>query len=301
MKLQSTVFALTVAGAAQAPAQAPVATDLWRVAAATLAVPEALADGPSASLWNPSSAHRPDLRRHVLGIEVVSSPPEMGVAGVVASVSRRQPGVGTVTLLYGRMGIEDLSRTETSPEALAGGIPVYSQLVSFGFATDVSPRLRAGAALRSLRARLGDRAEQRTALDAGGTLELPWRLTLAASTRFFDPAMSSGRTSASHSAALAWQPLRLRMWGAAVALSSRLGVTSGPGERARLAGAGLDASGRLLLDLAAVQETAFGRSAWRARVAVALASGPYRITMGRDSGTNGFGATYRFALAAGLQ
>ncbi|HWO89514.1 MAG TPA: hypothetical protein VNL98_10230 [Gemmatimonadales bacterium] len=293
--LGTAILALALTGR-PALSQAPLATDLWRVAAATLASPEALASGPAGSLWNPAAPAGRSSLRHQFAIETIHSPAEMGVAGVVGGLSRHQRGIGTVTLLYGRMGIEDLARTETSPEALPDGVPVYAQVTSLGYATGVSDRLTLGVAVRSLSARLASRREGRGALDFGGRLALRGGFALAAATRFLDPLFGSGRTSTSWSVALEWLTPPFELFGLPAGVNVRAGSTAGAGEQVRFLGLGLDAARLLQVDLGAANELAFGAAVWRARVAVSLVAGRYTVRFARDSGVHGFGGTYRFGL-----
>ena len=52
------------------------------------------------------------------------------------------------------------------------------------------------------------------------------------------------------------------------------------------------------LDAGAAREAVAGEPLWRSRAGAAVTAGRYRVYVGRDGGANGFGATYRFGLAA---
>lgn len=151
------VLVLAVAGIVGAPrdaaGQAAVASDLWQVAAGTLVVPAALADDGSAALWTPASAltrSGPSLR---VGIEAIHAPSEVGISGGIATLAVRLGGLGTLDAVYGRLGIDGLVRTETSPEDI-GDIPVYAEVLSLGLARAITPSLVVGAAVRSIAGQL---------------------------------------------------------------------------------------------------------------------------------------------------
>ncbi|MBI4542662.1 MAG: hypothetical protein HY705_06505, partial [Gemmatimonadetes bacterium] len=146
-----------------AAGQAAVASDLWRVAAGTLAVPAAIASDGSAALWTPAILVPPGGWLRV-GVESVHSPSEIGVNGALAAVALRAGRV-TLNAVYGRMGLDDLVRTETSPEALGGSIPVYAQVLSLGAARPFGASFTAGAAARLLSGRLATRGRAQLGID----------------------------------------------------------------------------------------------------------------------------------------
>ena len=123
-----------------AAGQAAVASDLWRVAAGTLVVPSPLADDGSAALWTPATAvpnHGPALR---VGVEAIHAPSEVGISGGIASLGIRLGGGGTLNAVYGRLGVDGLVRTETSPEGIGVDIPVYAEVVPSVYARWSCPR-----------------------------------------------------------------------------------------------------------------------------------------------------------------
>jgi hypothetical protein len=63
---------------------------------------------------------------------------------------------------------------------------------------------------------------------------------------------------------------------------------------------GLGLGGVAEVDVGAAREETAGFQVWRSRFGVSLDVGRYRVYLGRDGGVNGFGATYRFGLTAGM-
>jgi len=129
---------LLVAGGLGRPREAlgqlAIASDLWRLAAGTLVVPPALAEDGSAALWTPAVRLSPSGASLRVAIEAIHAPSEIGVNGGVASLAARAGAFGTVNVVYGRMGVDGLVRTETSPEAIGGDIAVYNEVLSVGLA-----------------------------------------------------------------------------------------------------------------------------------------------------------------------
>src|SRR5260370_26577661 len=69
------------------PAQQSAGAELWRLAAATIPVPEALAVGGAAVFWNP--AQRDDGARALLGIDAIQTPEAVGASGFLAALRVR--------------------------------------------------------------------------------------------------------------------------------------------------------------------------------------------------------------------
>ncbi len=294
-------FAGVFGGARGAVGQAAVASDLWQVAAGTLVIPSALADDGSAALWTPAVVIAAGGRQARFGIEAVHSPSDIGISGGIATLGIRLGGLGTLNAVYGRLGIDGLVRTETSPEGL-GDIPVYAEVVSLGFARVVAPGLVAGAAVRSVAGQLDVSSRTQLGLDFGARYTFATHLTLGFATRFFDPTFRQAEEAASYSLAGAYQTGPTPMWGTTVVLALRYGATWMHGEGMQhLVSGGVSLGGNAEVDVGAARETQAGVAVWRSRLGVAVGTGRYRIYLGRDGGVNGFGATYRFGLTAGMR
>jgi hypothetical protein len=283
-------------------AQAGVASDLWRLAAGTLVVPPALTDDGSAALWTPAvrlPSSGPGFR---IAIEAIHSPSEIGINGGVASILFRAGALGTVNVVYGRMGVDGLVRTETSPEAIGGDIAVYNEVLSLGLARSIVPGLVAGVAARALSGRLDIVTASQLGLDFGLRYTTPTRFSFGVSTRFFDPLLRGSEGAASYSAAASYRTAERQAWGTTVDLRFWYGAgwAHGEGMEHQLS-AGLALGGVAEVDVGAAREQTAGIQVWRSRLGVSLDVGRYRMYLGRDGGVNGFGASYRFGLVAGMR
>ena len=306
MLFRGAVLVLAAAGVLSPPrdaaAQAAIASDLWQVAAGTLVVPPPLADDGSAALWTPAVVlPRPDPPVR-LGIEAVHAPSDGGISGGIATLGIRLGGAGTLNAVYGRLGVDGLVRTETSPEGIGGDIPVFAEVMSLGFARALTPDLVAGVALRSVAGQLDTQARTQLGVDLGLRYTDPAHVTVAFATRFFDPTFRQAQQAASYSLAAAYHTLPSPMWGTSGVISLRYGGTASRGESLQhLLSAGLALGGAVDFDIGEVREATAGTEVWRNRLGLGLTVGHYRVYLGRDGGVNAFGATYRFGLTAGLQ
>jgi len=298
LRLAPLVAVLQAAVVTHGAAQAALSTDLWRVAAGTLVVPAAIATDASAALWTPAFAvpDGPGLGLR-LGVESIHAPADAGVSGAVASAAVRILGELTVNAVYGRLWLGDLVRTESSPEAI-GTIPAYAEVVSLGVARRSPGRpLTVGAALRVLTGRLDYESATRLAGDVGIEYAGP-HLRLGAATHFLDPAAAREQGTACAGAA-EYRTSRVLLWGSPAFLSVRYGLTWSRGDgAAHLVSAGLALGEAFELDAGAANERAAAEALWRSRVGAAILVGAYRVYLARDGGVNGFGATYRFGMAA---
>ena len=297
---------LTVALAALAtpPAasgQAAVASDLWRVAEGTLVVPAALADDGSAALWTPATALGEGETPLRVGVEAIHAPADVGLSGGIATLAVRLGFLGTLNAVYGRMGVDGLVRTETSPESI-GDIPVYAEVISLGVAKRVTPGFVAGVAIRSMNGQLDVESRSQVGVDMGLRYTSQTHFAIAFATRFFDPTLRQAEAAASFNLAAAYQSASLPMWGTSGVVAVRYGATLTQGEGVQhLFSAGLALGGVMETDVGTSREVTAGVAVWRSRFGLSLRAGRYRVYLGRDGGVNGFGATYRFGLAAGLK
>ena len=202
-----------LSAAREARGQAAIASDLWRVAAGTLVVPSPLADDGSAALWTPATALPREGAAVRVGVEAIHAPSEVGVSGGIATLGIRLGGLGTLNAVYGRLGIDGLVRTETSPEGLGGDIPVFAEVVSVGFARQINPGVVAGLAVRSVSGRLDVSERSQAGLDIGIRYADPSRVTIAFATRFLDPTFRQSEQAASYSVAASYQTTSSPMWG----------------------------------------------------------------------------------------
>jgi hypothetical protein len=296
----SFLLAVATAGiAVPAVAQPAIASDLWRVASATLVVPAPLAVDGSAALWTPATVVPPSGPSTRVGVEAIHSPADIGINGGVATVDIRAGSLATFNLVYGRLGIDGLVRTETSPEAIGGDIAAYAEVLSFGVARAFGRGLVLGVAARALSGRLDVASRSQWSADVGVRYTDATGLTVGFATRFFDPTLRQAEMASSYSGAVSYRTPESPMWGTRGALVFNYGVTLAHGEGAEhLLSAGLTLGGSVQLDAGAEHEAVAGTAVWRSRLGIGLGVGRYRVYLGRDGGVNGFGATYRFGLAA---
>jgi hypothetical protein len=295
---------LAVLGVLAAPrpaaGQAAIASDLWRVAEGTLVVPAPLDEGGSAALWTPAVALPAAGPRVVVGVEAVHAPADVGMNGGIATLAIRLDHLGSLNLVYGRLGVDGLVRTETSPEGI-GDIPVYAEVLSLGYARAVTPSLVAGVALRSLSGQLDAASRGQAAVDVGLRYARPVGLSLGVATRFFDPTLRQAAEAATYSVAAQYRTRPSALWGTTGALLFRYGATLMHGEGVQhLFSAGLALGGVVETDFGAARESAAGSASWRSKFGLSIAAGHYRLYLARDGGINAFGATYRFGLTAGM-
>src|SRR2546426_4058409 len=100
-------FAASGAAAGQ---QAPAGSTLWRVAATTLPIPTALATGAAAAFWNPAQVPDSAPARLQLAFEAIQTPSAVDATGMIATVRASAGRFGQVGLLYGRVGLSDLTQ-----------------------------------------------------------------------------------------------------------------------------------------------------------------------------------------------
>lgn len=293
------VAGLLCGGPPALAAQHAVTSDLWRVAAATLAVPAPLAGGATALLWTPVVALEPGEARVRFGVTSIHAPEEVGANGGVVSASARVRRA-TVSLAWGRIAIDGITRTETSPEGVDGTVPVQAQVVAVGVARPVTSWLVAGASVRVSSGQLGDVTRAQGGLDAGVVATPLPRVRFGAATRAFDPALD-GADAASYDLGVEYRSPPFASGGMVGEARLRYGATLQRGERVtHLITAGIGLGSGLAVDVGAARESVARDVAWRSRIGLSVGARHYRVEFGRDGGINGFGATYAIGLSAGI-
>src|SRR5881394_3887051 len=166
-------------------AQQAAGTTLWRVAATTLAVPPALATGPAATFWNPAQTE--DSSRAQIGIEAIQTPAAIGASGMLGAVRvpLRSLGGGYIGLVYGRVGLSDLTRTTDSPDPDGSSVPFYTFALGATWARTISAT-SVGATLAFHETRLDASRADHWTIDVGASRNiLGDRFRVAAATHFF--------------------------------------------------------------------------------------------------------------------
>lgn len=280
------------------PGQAAAGSELWRLAAATVPLPAALASGAAASFWNPAQALG---GRGQIGLDLIQTPAAVGATGLIGAIRLPLARVGTVGFVYARMGLGELVRTTDSPDPDGATIPFYTQSAgaawsrAFGTAS-------LGAALTYHDTRFDGTRNDRWSLDLGVTQSLlANRLRIAAGTRGLrrlgnDPAQDVN-------VGLEFRAWRGTLWGTtAGALLARYGLAFGhPGGTDHQLGAGLEVGTSLSFDALIAREASYGNAAWRSAAGVRVAVGRYRLSFARDGGVSDLGSTFRVGLEARLK
>ena len=288
------VFLATTAFSGLAPvqAQAPASVDLWRVTGTTLTLPPPLATGATAIFWNPAARNAHSLA----GLEVVQTSDILGLSGLLLGAIRQFGSRFGGGLILGRMKVRDLVRTTTSPNSVAGDIPVHDQLLGVRAAYRAD-RFSVGTLLRIHDSRFDVVSEGGVTLDLGFTLQPVDGLRVAGATHFLPVDLSSQPTT-DYYLAVEYEPLSHEAQsGLRTRLLARYGLAHhAQGSTDHMASAGLRVNEQFGLDLALTREAARGHVAWRPAVSLSLQVGRYTITAARGSGVNEVGGTFRVGL-----
>jgi hypothetical protein len=280
------------------PGQAAAGSELWRLAAATVPLPAALASGAAASFWNPAQGMS---GRGQIGLDLIQTPAAVGATGLIGAIRLPFAHVGTVGFVYARMGLGDLVRTTDSPDPDGTTIPFYTQSASATWARALGTT-SLGAALTYHDTRFDGTRIDRWTLDLGVTESLLGnRLRVAAGTRGMrrlgnDPAQDVN-------VGFEFRAWRGTLWGTtAGALVARYGIAFGhPGGTDHQLGAGLEVGTSLSFDAILAREASYGNAAWRSAAGVRIAVGRYRMSFARDGGVSDLGSTFRVGLEARLK
>lgn len=292
---------------AVAASQEPAGAALWRVAAATLPIPQALATGGTGGFWNP--AQRVDSVRTLVGLEVIQTSPVVGASGFLAGGWTRVRSLGRLGLVLGRMELGDLVRTSLSPDPDLGTIPYYSQFVGATWSATpggTTGRTTVGATFALHDTRLDLARSQRWTLDIGAARSVSAALGVAAATHFFS-SLRTGDPAQDVYGGIECRLWRGRVWRASTAaVRARYGVTVAHGfDTDHQFGAGVSLGGGggevFGADLLLVREGSYSRAGWRPTAGVRVAIGQYRVSFARDAGVNDIGAAYRVGLEARLR
>jgi len=283
----------------QGAAQQAAGTALWRIAATTIPVPPALALGPAAVFWNPAQSE--DSARTQAAIEAIQTPAAIGASGMLAAVRVATRSLGYIGIVYGRVGLSDLSRTIDSPDPVGSVVPVYTFALGATWSRVVG-NTSVGATLAFHETRLDAARADRWTIDVGASRNIAsGRLRVAAATHFFSS------LSASNPAQDVYAGIEARLWqgplweGAdRVVLRGRYGLAFGHGFAAdHQLGVGAELARTVALDVAVVREGSYGgEEGWRAVAGVRVTIGKYRITLARDAGVNEVGSAYRVGVDA---
>jgi hypothetical protein len=277
-------------------AQEATGTTLWRVAAATVPTPAALAVGPIAALWNP--AQRTDSGRVILALDVIQTPPTVDASGVITTVRVPAKHIGELGLIYGRVGLSDISQTMDSPDPTGVVVPVYTFALGgtwsrrFG-STDL------GATLAFHQTRLDTQRSERMTFDIGATHTFSDVLRIAAATHFFSSLSVDDPSQDLYGGieARVWQG---KLSGERAVLRGRYGIAFAHGFQAdHQLGIGAELAKTFTFDFLVAHEGSYGaESGWRPVAGARITIGKYNLTLARDGGVNDVGAAYRVGIDA---
>jgi hypothetical protein len=292
-RITAALVALGV-GVGHGAAGAQEATGLWRVAATTLPIPPALALGSAAAFWNPAQIE--DSARAQVAIEGVGTPAAVGASGILAVLRVRAGALGYVGLVYGRVGLTDLTRTGDSPDPV-GSVPVYTSAMGVTWSRAVG-RTALGATLRYHVTRLDAAQWTRATFDVGASREVLPGLRLAAATHFLG-SLATDNAAQDVYAGIECRLWRGPLWGDDAVVRGRYGLAFARGFAAdHQAGLGFELGAVVSVDAGLVREGGYADGGWRPAAGLRVAIGKYRVTMARDAGVNDVGSAYRVGVEA---
>lgn len=291
--MQSLAIALLVMLApATALAQEAAGTQLWRLAAATIPLPPALATGGAAGFWNPAQPES----FSVVALELIQTPATVGASGFVSAVRLRVGHAGRVGLSYARMSLGDLVRTTLSPDPDGARVQYFTHTGRAQWARRFG-HTTLGAAVAFHDTRLDDRDHQRWTFDVGVRHALGDRLEIAAATHSFSHFGSNAAQDIYGAVQLLlW---RGELWSGSgrAMVFARYGVVVGNGfGMDQHIGTGLDVGGTFVADVLVVREGGYGIPSWRPVAGVQVKIGHYRVLFAGDAGPRDVGAAYRVGL-----
>jgi hypothetical protein len=293
------VVGLLTLGAARAAGQQATGTTLWRVAATTLATPPALALGPAAAIWNPAQTE--DSARLLLAVEAIQTPAAVDATGLITTVRFPAGSLGQFGLLYGRVGLSDITQTIDSPDPTGSVVPVYTFALGATWSRVVGGT-SVGATLAFHETRLDVARADRWTIDVGASRAFGGdRLRLAAATHFFSSLKTNDPSQDVYAG------IEGRVWSGPigggggnnrVVVRARYGISFAHGFAAdHQFGVGADFAKALGLDLMMVREGGYGNAvSWRPVGGLRIAIGKYRVTLARDGGVSDLGSSYRVGV-----
>ena len=281
--------------AGHAMGQAPESSQLWRVAATSLAVPPALQAGPLAMAWNPAAGQ--ELGSLSGGLQIVHTSNVLGLSGFLGGLATSLGPRAGLGLALGRLEVGDLVRTTTSPSNVGGSIPVFTQYAGLGGQLHLGS-FDLGTMLRIHNEQFDVIRETGATLDFGVRLTPTPRLTIAAATHFL-PIDFSKQGTTDYYAGVEYLALRSLSIGSIGAnLLARYGLNYRSYDALEhTIGAGILLGSVFSFNAAVTRESAYGSHEWRPTVSLFLKVGRYEVDLASSSGLNDVGATYRVGLS----
>lgn len=276
--------------------QQAAGTMLWRVAATTLATPPALALGPAAALWNPAQTE--DGARLQVGVEAIQTPSAVDASGLIVTLRVPARPLGQIGMIFGRVGLSDISQTIDSPDPTGNTIPVYTFAAGATWSR-LFGGTSVGATVAFHETRLDLNSADRWTVDVGASRGIAGdRLRIAAATHFF----SSFKTNDPSQDVFAG--IEGRLWsrplsGDRLVVRGRYGMAFAHGFPAdHQIGIGGELTKMGGLDIMLARDGGYGEqgSSWRPVFGLRVIIGKYRVTVARDAGVNDLGSAYRVGV-----
>jgi hypothetical protein len=246
-------------------------------------------------MWNPAQTQ--DSARLQLALEAIQTPAAVDATGLIAAMRIPAGSIGQLGLIYGRVGLSDITQTVDSPDPTGTSVPVYTFALGATWSRLIGPT-SVGATLAFHESRLDLARADRWTLDVGASQPLLGdRLRVAAATHFF----SSLRTN--DPAQDIYAGIEGRIWRGPVSsnrvvVRGRYGIAFGHGFGAdHQLGVGAEVAKTVALDLMLSREGGYSDGAhWRPVAGLWLLIGKYRVTLARDAGVNDLGSSYRVGV-----
>lgn len=275
--------------------QQSAGTELWRLAAVTLPLPPSLATGAAATFWTPVQESHGQI-----GLDLVQTPAVVGATGLIGSVRVPAWHLGTVGVVYARMGLGDLVRTTDSPDPDGASIPFYTQSGGLTW-SDVYGRTGVGATLTYHDTQFDRVRIERWSFDIGVTQRIGDRARIAFATRGLNRLADD--PSQDFDLGAEYRVWRGILWGTTPGrLVARYGLGFGhPGGLDHQLGLGLDIGTPVSLDVVLSREASYGNVVWRGAAGLRVRVGRYRIAVARDGGVSDLGSTFRVGLEVAFQ
>ena len=284
---------LWVRGAA---AQQVPARDLLEFPLGLAAEAAGLSSRMPAALWNPAATALPRTTRAEFGFAGLTTPQDQGVQVDMIGASYRIRRV-TTALSYVQASVNDIIRTVSDPQSMPGEISYGTTVISGGAATtwrDVS----LGAAARYRRGTLDANGHGALSIDGGlivnRVARTPARISL--STFLFSPWRSREVTTylIAADAPLVKRDSSFQLvggysWAQTESRGRDQYLSANATYRRFEAGVGV------------LQSTDFGESARRVRLGLGLHYADYALSLAREEGAGGFGASYQFVFTRSVK
>lgn len=289
------LIGLAVVAGGPGAAQQAAGTALWRLAASTLPLPPALATGTAAVFWNPAQIE--DSARTQLGLEGIETPTAIGASGMLAAVRVRAGSIGQIGLVYGHVGLKDVTRTGDSPDPIGSNVPVYSTAIGATWSRPVAG-MALGAMIGYHETRLDVARVTRLTFDLGISRNIAPGLRVAAATHFFS-SFSVSDPAQDVYAGVEYRLWQGPLWGDRGVVRARYGLAFGHGFTAdHQMGAGFELGRVVALDVGLTREGGYTDPGWRGAAGIRVTIGRYRVTLARDTGVNEVGSAYRVGVDA---